>query len=303
MRILVFGAGAVGSLVGGFLAARHDVVLVARADHVAAIQRNGLRMEGLRSDVVRVAARDRVRGDEDADLILLTTKAYDTPAAAHEMRPAVRPRTILATLQNGIGNYEALGAAYPDHRVLAGSITVGAMRPSPGVVRFTGPGEVVLGGTRDDEEEARRLADVFRQAGVEARAVADIRPALWQKAIVNAAINPLTALEGVPNGDLLRRSDLKARMRRIVDECVTIAASEGVPLPEPDVFALVLRVAERTAANRSSMLQDLERGRRTEIDAIVGAFLDAARRTGRSAPECTAVFEAVRRRERALAVR
>lgn len=302
MKVLVFGAGAIGSLVGGMLHGPHEVTLVARRAHVEAIRRSGLRITGIRQRTVPLAAVTELAPGTAADIVLLTTKAYDTAAAIEALGPNLEGSPILCSLQNGVGNYEALQAAFPTRPVLGATTTMGALLEGPGVVRYAGIGDTLVGGAPKDLGTAATLARALRDAGFNALGVPDIRGPLWQKAIVNAAINPLSALEGVPNGELLARPDLRERMERVATECAAIARAIKVALPEKDTFAVVLRVAERTADNRNSMLQSLDRGRRTEIDAIVGAFLRAAQRVGLEAPESAKLYEAVRAREKELKV-
>lgn len=297
MRILVFGAGALGSVLGGLLAARHDVRLVGRAPHIDAIRTNGLRVEGIRTFTVRLAADAELRPGPAPDLVIVTVPAHQTADAARRLRAGVAPGAVVASCQNGLGTWEALRHDLPDHTVLAAPVTYGAQRVAPGVVRYNGEGEILVGGAPTDADAVRRVVRGFLDAGLRARGVDDLQGVLWQKAIVNAAINPLSALTGRTNGELVQDSDLCDRMRRVVDECVAAAAAVGVRLPEPDVFGLVVEVARRTAPNHSSMLDALERGRRTEIDEITGALVEAGAAHGVPMPENEALWRAVRARE------
>jgi len=294
MNILVYGAGAIGSLFAAHLAGRNEVTLIARRAHVEAVRKEGLRVEGVRAMNVQVGAAERLTGDESPDLVLLATKAYDTAAAIEALRPVVSSSTILLTVQNGLGNYEALKTAFPSNPVLAASATYGASLAAPGRVVYAGRGEMLVGGAANDLQAAGKVGRLLREAGLQALGVPDIRGHVWQKAIVNAAINPLSALTRKTNGELLEDPAVVARMKRITDEGAAVARAQKIPLPERDVFAVVTRIALATSKNRSSMLQDVEKGKRTEIDQINGAIVEAGKRLGIPTPENESVLEAVR---------
>jgi 2-dehydropantoate 2-reductase len=264
MDVVVFGAGSLGSLVGGLLArAGRDVTLVGRDPHVAAIRGSGLRVRGEYEFTVHPTARTDV--PEHADLAVVTVKAFDTETAARALVGV--PDTVLS-LGNGMGN-EATLAAHLDCPVLAGTCTYGALRPEPGVVRCTGVGEVVLGPREGGESAATdRVGEAFADAMV--TTIADDMPRrLWEKLAVNAGINAPTALARIENGALLERPGNEVA-RAAAREVAAVARSEGVDLSDETAVAAVERVAEATAANHSSMLQDVEGGRRTEVDAISG---------------------------------
>ena len=276
MRIVVFGAGALGSLLGALLARVHDVTLIGRRDHVHAVRRDGLTVTGNASLTVNVPAHESAPAGLKADLVLLTVKSFDTQRALEQLAPLIGPDTTLVSVQNGLGNLELASARYPHGIVLGSAVMVGAAMEAPGRVAWNGPGEIIIGATPKEAAEAKVVAVAFAAAGIEARAVADIRPALWRKAMVNAAINPLTSLHRVPNGRLLEDPTLRDQMFAAAKEAALVGRAEGIDLPEDDAVATVERVAKQTATNRSSMLQDVERGGRTEIDAIAGELLSAA---------------------------
>lgn len=297
MKVLVFGAGALGSLLGAMLAGRHDVTLVGRAPHVEAVQKDGLRIEGVRTIHAHPKAATKVEGDEGYDVIFLTVKAFDTPTAIEGLRPAVGPVTVIVSAQNGLGNYEALKAAFPHNPVLAAVVTYGAMLAGPGRVVYAGQGEILVGGTAKELDSAGRIGRSLREAGFKALGLPDIRGHLWQKVIVNAAINPLAALSGKSNGEFLEDPALQARAKKIVDEAAAVARAQRAPLPERDTFAVMERIAKATEKNKVSMLQDLEKGRRTEIDQINGAIVEAGKAAGIPTPENAAVLAEVKARE------
>jgi len=289
-RILVFGAGSLGSLLGGLLARTHDVALVGREPHVARVREAGLRIEGEISLDVRPAAATTIPADR-FDLALVTVKAGDTAEAADALSATegLSEADGLATgdtgtetgidavwsLQNGLGNEERL-AADLSCPVLAGTCTYGARLVEPGVVACTGVGEVTVG---PPDGGPSTLADAVgaaaSAAGVETTVATDMPRRLWEKLAVNAGINAVTALARVENGALVD-GPAGETARAAARETATAARDAGVDLDPDRVAERVTDVAETTAANVSSMRSDVEAGRPTEIDAINGAVVDRA---------------------------
>ncbi len=268
MRVLVFGAGALGSALGGILARKHAVILVGRKENMDAIGRDGLSLSGELELGPEVEAFESVDGLAPPDLILLTTKAYDTKSAVVSLSgPAWHDASVL-TLQNGLGNLEVL-RAWKGPKAFGGTTTMGAQLASAGHVKVSGLGRIVIGADQD-EAGARGIADMFSGCGLTAGVTKDILAEIWAKAVVNSCINPTTAVLRVPNGRLLESETIVHLMSDICDECVTVAESAGVTLPEKRMMDRVRSVAEGTAANRSSMLRDVELGRRTEIGQLNG---------------------------------
>jgi len=281
MDVLVFGAGSLGSLVGGRLARTHDVTLVGRDPHVAAVRADGLRITGVESlDVTPDATTDATGAS--ADLAVVTVKAYDTETAARTL--ATGDYGAVLSLQNGMGNEDIL-AGHVDAPVLAGTATCGAQLVDPGHVEWTGRGAITLGAWRpaDDAATVERVAAAFRAADLPAEVAADVRRQLWEKLAINAAINPVTALARVENG-ALRSGPLAALARASAVEVAAVARAEGVDLEAETAREAVDAVARETARNQSSMHRDVTRARRTEIDVINGYVVDRAEATDRDVP-------------------
>ena len=279
----MFGAGSLGSLLGGLLAAEHDVTLVGRAPHVDAVAAEGLRMVGLVERRVHPRAVTELdasgRTADGADLALVTVKAYDTAVAAEAL--AGRDLGAVCSLQNGMGNEETL-AGRLDCPVLGGTTTYGARLLEPGAVECTGLGSVTLGplpGVGSERgasmDVAADVAGAFRAANVPTHVREDIRPVLWEKLAVNAGINPVTALARTENR-AVNESRLEPVADRAATEVAGVARAAGVHLEDERAIDALHGVAEETAANRSSMLQDVEAGRRTEVDAISGYVVERA---------------------------
>ena len=272
MRVLVFGAGSLGSLLGGLLARAHDVTLVGRDPHVERVRADGLRITGEHSERVTPAATTAVP-DERFDLAVVAVKAFDTAAAADALG-AADVETVLS-VQNGLGNETRLANALAAD-VLAGTCTYGARLTDPGVVECTGRGEVALGPPGGGESAAAdRVGGAFRAGGVETTVAADMPRRCWEKLAVNAGINAVTALARVGNGALVD-GPAGETARHAAEEVARTAREAGVDLADDAAVEAIERVAAATSANRSSMLQDVGGGTRTEIDAINGAVVDRA---------------------------
>lgn len=274
MDIQVFGAGSLGSLVGGLLARVHDVTLVGRGPHLRAVRRHGLRVGG----AVEFTVHPETATDPpaSAELVLVTVKAFDTPMAAEAL--AGSDIGVALSLQNGLGNEETL-AAHLDCPVLAGTCTYGATRPEPGQVTCTGVGEVTLGPRNGGaSDRADRVGAAFAATDVEATVAADMPRRLWQKLAVNCAINAPSALARVENGHLLD-GPAAALVEAAAREAASVARTEGIDLSGDAAASAARSVAAGTADNVSSMLQDVRAGRRTEVDAINGVVADHGART------------------------
>lgn len=270
MEVVVFGAGSLGSLIGGLLAREHDVVLVGRDPHVRTVRERGLRVTGEYDR--RVTPRATTDGtDLEADLAVVTVKSFDTSAAARAL--ATGTFDAVLSLQNGLGNEERLAATL-ETSVLAGTTTYGAVLREPGRVECTGTGEVAIGPPEGGESPpAKRVREAFSAAGIRSTVDPEMPRRRWRKLAVNAAINPVTALAGVANAAVLE-DPARSIARSAARETARVAREQGIDLPDDRAVAAVGSVARATAENTSSMAQDVEGGRRTEIDAINGAVVE-----------------------------
>lgn len=285
MRVLVAGAGALGSVFGGFLRrAGLEVALLGRASHLHAVAHHGLVIDGIwgthRVDGFAVASdAAALRGPFDA--IVVPVKSYDTRAIGEAVAPLLAPTGVAISLQNGLGNVESLEAVVGAERALGARVIFGATLPAPGHARvtvFADPtaiGALAPGQHRGRDAAARRWADIIDRAGVPAVYTDRLAALLWAKVFYNAALNPLGALLRVHYGALPDHLHSRQMMDEVIEEAFAVAAAEGVDLPWQTADAyrdeFYGRLVPATYDHRSSMLQDLERGRRTEVDAINGA--------------------------------
>lgn len=284
MRILIFGAGAMGSFIGGLLAQEHDVTFIGRKPHMQAIRNKGLEITGkteLKLPKKSILAYETVeplkKGCGPPELVLVTVKSYDTLSIIPELKKIIGNDTVLLSLQNGLDNEEQLRASFSGNVVIGSTICHGVTHNKPGIVYHAGFGETVMGSfERNNDKFAQKISKMFTEIGVETQVTKNIWGELWTKVAINASINPITAITGLKNGWLLREPKLESLLVNTCNEVVAVAKSSGAKLPrgsQGDVLTRTKRVVDRTADNKSSMLQDIEKGRRTEIESINGAVV------------------------------
>ena len=289
MEVLVYGAGALGSLIGGLLARTHEVTLVGRDPHMQRIREDGLRLDGEVDEHVRPRAlTDGTR--RSADLAVVTTKAYDTDSAARAL--ATGEYGAICSLQNGLTEERLAAAVKPT--VIAGTASYGARFAEPGRVTCTGIGEVVVGSLSCGSEPiAGRVGAAFDEAGIAVRVAEDMPMRRYEKLAVNAGINGPSALARLSNGETLD-GPAGGVAREAAREVAKIAQAEGVDLDGDGAVAALERVATDTTANRSSMCEDVTAGRRTEVDAVYGTVIDRAERSGVRVPTCRTIASLIR---------
>ena len=280
LTITMAGCGALGSL----LAAR----LLEAGHRVQAFQRRGLQLQALRENGItlekdRDGATRRYRlhaaSDDPAQLapsrlVIVLVKAYNT-AALEPLGDILTADGRVLTLQNGLGNSEVLAGLFGPQRVAAGVATYGAFSIAPGIVGWGGDGQITIGPWTGGTDVAW-ITQLLLSAGLQATGVDDPRPAIWTKLAINAMLNTVTALTGMRNGEVGSNPPALELMQHLGRETVAAAARAGVPLDYHAIWKLMGENLERTAVNRTSMLQDVTAGRRTEIDVISGGVLHYA---------------------------
>ncbi len=291
MKIAVVGIGAMGCLLGAYLGEVGDIVLYGHwPEQVAAVSRRGLWLES--PDGRRSHYRPRITSDAAevgrVDVALVAVKSRQTAEAAGAIAGFLKPDGVAITLQNGLNNCATLRGVLGEHRASLGVTSEGATVVGVAAVRHAGHGPTYFG--RDEALGAAQLAklpevvELFNRAGFDAHLVNHTDGLVWGKLAINAAINPLTALLRVPNGFLIEHEELVAIMSEAAREVAMVAEAQGIELPFDDAAERAMIVAAATAANRSSMLQDILRGAPTEVEAICGAVARIAHELGLSTP-------------------
>lgn len=288
MRVAIVGAGAMGCLFTHLLSRTDSEIFLLdiHPERVEAIRSEGLFVEGVSGDH---RLRPSIHLDPGeigpVDLVLLCVKAPDTLNAARSASALLGRDTPVLTLQNGLGNLEAIEEALGPGRALGGTTSMGATVLSLNRIRHAGWGETVLGepsGKRTARVEA--ILGLFEASGLKVAFTEDLRGLLWSKLIVNIGINALTALTGLHNGQIPLHAGSRRILEKAVEEAVRVASALGVRLLYPDPLQKVLSVCEATAANVSSMLQDVLKQKKTEVNQIQGALIREAARLGIPTP-------------------
>ena len=288
MNILVFGAGAMGSVFAGFLSKENNVTVIGRAEHVDAINERGLQITGIWGEHIftglhAYASAAEIPLGDSFDLIMITTKSNDTEKAVTEIRRFAAKGTAVMSMQNGIGNEDTISSAVGVEKTMGGMAIFGARLTEPGHAEVTVfaseclVGDLTVGVTK----RANEIADTFSKAGIPTKASDNIIRDKWMKAFYNVALNPLSAILRVPYGELGEKGATKEIMKNLLEEAFTVAEKLGVPLKFTwsEYYDYLLETQlPPTASHKSSMLQDLERGRRTEIDYLNGAVVALGKR-------------------------
>ncbi|MGD8290110.1 MAG: 2-dehydropantoate 2-reductase [Desulfobacterales bacterium] len=289
MKVAVVGAGAMGSLFGALLAeAGNDVWLYdIWQEHVQTINQAGLQIErDGNTRTVEVKATSDPGQIGLTDLVIIFVKSTRTKSAAKTARSIAGSDGSVMTLQNGMGNADEIAEFIAPERILAGTTSHGATLLGPGNIRHAGSGATTIGpwaATKDGLDRAEQFADFFSRAGIRTEAVADVRSVVWNKLLINIGINAITALTNIKNGQILDLEITQELSRAAVKEAVGVARKLNVKVYD-DAMDIVFKVAEATALNRSSMGQDVDNLRPTEIAAINGFIVREAERLGLAAP-------------------
>jgi 2-dehydropantoate 2-reductase len=278
LKIAILGIGAMGCLFGSRLSGHADIWLVGTwPKQIEVLQRDGLEVTApdgtvthchlnVTPDLARVPA---------SDVVLVLVKSYQTLRAARQAAYILKTGGVAITLQNGLGNREILADEVGAARAVLGVTAQGATVLGPGRLRHAGDGPTHLARVAGQESNLRQVSDLFNEIGLETTVVDGADSLVWGKLAINAGINPLTALLGIPNGALVEDDVLSRIMAGAAQEVADIAQARDIRLPYEDAARRTAEVSRATAANRSSMLQDVDRGAPTEIDAISGAVVQA----------------------------
>jgi len=313
MKIVIVGPGAMGSLLTAFLLkskpacrqAKEEVWLLDyRKERAAKILKSGITIEGISGSwQVKPNVSADINEIGPADLFIICVKSYDTKKAIADIKPLIKENSAVLTLQNGIGNIEIIAEVAGSEKVVGGVTNLGATFIEAGRVIYAGKGEIAIG--RMDGKmtvQMRSIRGIFNKARLDTKISRDIKGLIWSKLIINAAINALTAIVRVNNGKLTELESTRKIMRDAVTEATRIAKRKRIKLFFDDPLAKVEAVAEATATNISSMLQDVLRKKRTEIDFINGVIVRQGQELGIPVPVNQMLVDLVKTIEASYAV-
>ena len=282
--VLIMGSGAMASLFAARLSSVNIPVTMfaIRPENVQALKQNGVCLvdKSGKEHNYPVKVVSQTSECAAARYVLVTVKSWQTERTARHLSGCLANDGLALTLQNGLGNREQLAHILGAERVTLGVTTIGATLLAPGKVQQAGEGVISLSA----HPRLAPLTNLLQMAGFIIETAPNATVLLWGKLVINAAINPLTALLGVPNGELLKRSQARQLLQATAREAAAVAVAQGIQLPYPDPVVAAESIARNTAANHSSMLQDVQRGGPTEIDAICGAIVQAGEHTGVPTP-------------------
>jgi 2-dehydropantoate 2-reductase len=211
------------------------------------------------------------------DLILLTVKSYDTEKTMEQIKKITSKKTIVLSLQNGLGNIEKIQKQINKKQIFMGVTTHGAFMEKPGVIKHTGTGYTIIG-SKKNTTKTKEIQEVFNNSGIQTTMTQDIVKEIWVKTIINSSINPLTAYFECKNGYLLRNPVLGKIVEKICYESTRVAKYEGIQVSYDDMIQKTKQVMQDTADNFSSMLQSLQKNKQTEIDSINGEIIQHGRK-------------------------
>ena len=280
MNILIFGAGAIGSIFGGLLSKKNNVMLIGRKSHVSEIKKSGLVIDGKTNLKVKLDAETSVNNISSLpDLVILTVKSYDTTSAIKQVSKILNENTTVLSLQNGLDNIDKIKKIVDSKKIIAGVTTQGAFFSGSGYVKHTGIGTTILGELKGDKtKRINNIVNAFNDVGINTFYSNNIIEEIWIKGIVNSSINPLTTFFQCKNGYLLINPILENLIEKICEESTIIANAQGVNLSYSKMIIKTKEVIRNTSENYSSMLQSYNKGKKTEIESINGKLIDIGKK-------------------------
>lgn len=292
MKIAIVGAGAVGGFFGAYLKkAEHDVTFVARGQHLEAMKKSGLKViaNGDAFTVDGVFTND-LHSLSDAELILVCVKSTDTKEIAEQIANLGNEHAIIMTLQNGVDNEEILADVFGVERVLSAATYVSSQISEHGTIKQNGRVKLVIGALHESLVPYRdRIAELFNEAHIDTSTKDTIMEQKWKKFLWNATFNPLAALSTATVGEILDDEELRKTAEKVCREVILIANKSGIPLKKK-MFEITFSNAEYARKHKPSMLQDRLRGKRMEIESLLGYLVKKSRRLQVEAPAIQAIY-------------
>lgn len=281
MKVAVMGAGGVGAYFGGRLAEGGiPVSFIARGEHLKAMNENGLKINSIHGDFeIQVEATDDPNDIGTVDLVLFTVKAHDTEEAGKQISPLVGENTAILSLQNGIDNEKILSRIHGGERVVGGVAYILSRVVEPGVISHESLGRIEIG-EMDGEttERLREIKEVFENSGVRCDILTNIKKVLWRKLSFNCALNAMTAITRSPLDEIVEVEESSDIFESAIREAIGVGIAEGVDMDEDEIVRALMKVTEEAGSIGSSMLHDLRREKRLEIDPINGKIVKLGRK-------------------------
>ncbi len=309
MRVLVFGLGALGTVYACLLKeAGHFVAGVDREPVVSRVRKEGLTVTGIWGEhhafLDEVVSDEKELKERSFDLIVLAVKSFDTGTAASKLSSVVGNETYVVLAQNGYGNYQAAKSFLSPDRLVVARVIFGSETVEPGKAKVTVIADEVVIGSPDNlihENVLKSLADLFSSCGIPTRVSGEVMKYVWGKIIYNSALNPLGAILEVPYGKLAENEYTRRLMNEIIEEIFAVLGACGETTLWPDAVsyreAFYGQMVPSTAGHHASMLQDIQRGRKTEIDALNGAVVELGKKLGVDTPVNRIIVSLVKAKE------
>jgi len=278
MRIMIMGAGAVGGYFGSrFQLAGQDVCYIVRGDHLKAMNEKGLRIEGVSGNtILQVKASQDPSDFGIMDLVVITVKSQDTPQAIDMIEPNVGKDTTILCLQNGVENEERIIERYGIERTLGGVAYIRVGVEAPGLIVNQTSGRIAIGRFQEGGPDSQRVEEIkhmIEQAGISISVTDNIMLRKWGKLVWNAMFNPVSVLTGHSSYHLKEDPSIRGLFEGIITEVVQVAEREGYHLDKEKIFAKMFDLSRAVRGTKTSMLQDYEKGKPLEIDALNGAVI------------------------------
>jgi len=296
LKIAIIGAGGVGGYYGGLLSkAGMDVHLLARGEHLRMIKKRGLIIRSYKGNFrTKVEASDNPDHIGVSDLVLFCVKSFDTEKTAKQITRIVGPETSIISLQNGVGNEEIIGDILGHEKVMGGIAFIGSRIAEPGVILHTAAGSLSFGELDGEMSNRGKLInEIFKSAGIEANLSKNIKKSMWRKMVWNCGFNAITALTGCCVSETLELPETRKVIETAMEEVVKVAHSLGISLDE-DLVGKTISSTERQGEIRTSMLVDMEKGKRMEIESINGAVSKMGEKSGIPTPVNDTLYGAVK---------
>jgi 2-dehydropantoate 2-reductase len=297
MRFTFIGAGAVGGFYGALLARKgYDVSFVARGAHRDAIATSGLRVDGPLGDfTVEVRAESDPVRLGPTDVVVLAVKTYDNVTAIPMIKPLMGPGTVVLSLQNGVDSAEEVAAVVGERATLGGSTYIATAIEAPGFIRQTGTHRRIVfgeyfGDRAQVSDRVRAIEEAMRASDIDAEAVADARPAVWEKFTYLAPFAAFTGAARLPIGPLWADEHIREMFLQAVNEVRSVAAAHQIPLATDHIAKVNTYVAKLPPSTRSSLLIDLQQGKRIEVEALQGSVVRRGRKVGVPTPVMAALY-------------